>query len=217
MKSFYKHLSVISCWAILSALVLSCTVNSHQHTFSKKWTTDETHHWHKAICGHEEMDDYEEHSFGEWVEEKAATEDEAGLSLRVCSVCEYTDYKELPKIEHEHQFSTEWSSDKTNHWHAATCSHSEESTDKTEHKFSEWETISPATELETGSQKRECSICGYIEKKELSKLEHNYSNWKIIKEATASETGLKERQCTFCNHEETETIPVLGHIHSFMN
>ena len=33
------------------------------------------------------------------------------------------DPKPDPVPEHVHTFSTEWTSDETNHWHAATCGH----------------------------------------------------------------------------------------------
>ena len=36
----------------------------HDHTFSTEWEHDETHHWHKATCGHfGEKQNYEEHKY----------------------------------------------------------------------------------------------------------------------------------------------------------
>ena len=36
----------------------------HDHTFSTEWEYDETHHWHKATCGHAgEKQNYEEHKY----------------------------------------------------------------------------------------------------------------------------------------------------------
>ena len=36
----------------------------HDHTFSTEWEHDETHHWHKATCGHSgEKQNYEEHKY----------------------------------------------------------------------------------------------------------------------------------------------------------
>ncbi len=46
---------------------------------------------------------------------------------------------------HEHAFSSEWSTNETHHWHAATCEHTSEVKDKAEHMISG----------------RECSVCGY--------------------------------------------------------
>lgn len=37
--------------------------------------------------------------------------------------------------EHTHAFSTKWSFDETYHWHAATCEHIDEVSDKAEHDF----------------------------------------------------------------------------------
>lgn len=46
---------------------------------------------------------------------------------------------------HKHTYSSEWSYDKTYHWHAATCEHVDEVSDKAEHSFVDGI----------------CSICGY--------------------------------------------------------
>lgn len=46
---------------------------------------------------------------------------------------------------HEHTFASEWKSDATNHWHAATCEHTDETEGKAAHTFS-------------GDT---CSVCGY--------------------------------------------------------
>ena len=49
----------------------SCTVckykvtesGEHVHTYEAGWTTDADYHWHKATCGHDEIDGKAEHSF----------------------------------------------------------------------------------------------------------------------------------------------------------
>lgn len=38
---------------------------------------------------------------------------------------------------HIHTYSTEWTSDATHHWHAATCEHTAEVKDKAEHSFAD--------------------------------------------------------------------------------
>ena len=48
-------------------MFISCEMNvEHVHIFSEEWTWDETNHWHVATCGHEEVSDKAEHSFGNW-------------------------------------------------------------------------------------------------------------------------------------------------------
>lgn len=53
----------------------------------------------------------------------------------------------LTACGHEHTFSDEWSTSATEHWHAATCEHTDEVKDKGEHEFGGG-----------GS----CSVCGYV-------------------------------------------------------
>ena len=41
------------------------------------------------------------------------------------------------KPQHTHTYSTEWESDATEHWHAATCEHTELKDSKAAHEFGE--------------------------------------------------------------------------------
>lgn len=41
----------------------------------------------------------------------------------------------LTACGHEHTFSDEWSTSATEHWHAATCEHTDEVKDKGNHEF----------------------------------------------------------------------------------
>lgn len=76
----------------------------HEHTYSDAWVYNDTQHWHPASC-----DDTNT------VSEQAAHVDENG-DLK-CDVCGYN-------YPHEHVFDMDkWTSDETNHWHAALCGH----------------------------------------------------------------------------------------------
>ncbi len=55
---------------------------------------------------------------------------------------------------HTHQYSDEWTSDETYHWHAATCGHDDETADQAAHTWVESET-------EDGETIYVCSVCGY--------------------------------------------------------
>ena len=60
---------------------------------------------------------------------------------------------------HEHTYSTDWTSDATSHWHAATCEHTTEVKDKATHSFNEGDVTKPATETEKGEKIYTCSVC----------------------------------------------------------
>jgi hypothetical protein len=60
-----------------------------------------------------------------------------------------------PKAEpkHEHTFSDTWSSDETDHWHAATCEHADEVSGKAAHT---WDS---GTDNENGKITYKCTVC----------------------------------------------------------
>ncbi len=77
-----------------------------EHTFSDKWSTNSTEHWHAATCEHAtEKSGVAAHSDA----------DENGK----CDVCDY-------EIGHTHTWTETWSSDENYHWKDATCSHTDE-------------------------------------------------------------------------------------------
>ena len=65
-------------------------ISAKGHAYSENWTSDETYHWHSATCGHTtEVSGKAEHSFGDWIVTKEATEKAEGSRTRSCTVCEY--------------------------------------------------------------------------------------------------------------------------------
>ena len=62
---------------------------------------------------------------------------------------------------HEHSFSKDWTSDATDHWHAATCEHTKEVSDKAAHTFGDYVSNNDATTESDGTKTRKCSVCGY--------------------------------------------------------
>ena len=132
----------------------------HEHEFSDSWSKDATYHWHAATCEHTtEVSEKAKHTFGDWTTTKEATEEEVGSKERICSVCNYKETAEIEKLAHTHKFAVDWTSDSSGHWHAATCGHTTEVSDKAEHTFGNWTTTKEATEEAEGSKERSCSVC----------------------------------------------------------
>ncbi len=136
----------------------------HEHTYDdSSWASDDDYHWHKATCGHETVKDKSQHVFSEWTTIKDATETGDGEKKKTCTVCDYEVKETIARLGHTHTFSSDWSKDEKNHWHAATCGHTNEVSDKAEHTFGEWTTDEEATENKEGKKHRICSVCSYIE------------------------------------------------------
>lgn len=143
---------------------------NHTHKFATEWTSDETDHWHIAICGHTEVSDKEEHKWNEEII-KVATCTEVGEKKLVCSVCNRTKTEVIPATGHS--FAPEWVSDVTYHWHVATCEHSTEIGGKTEHTFGEWKDVQASTDSSQQERYRICDVCSYEDKRAVSNIIDN--------------------------------------------
>lgn len=104
-------ISIIGILVLLCICLVGC--QDCEHTFSKDWTYDETHHWHAATCGHEEVADKAEH--------KLKTTNGA---------CIYCDY-----VKHFHTFEPLWTYNQTQHWKKATCEHTQEVDSLADHTY----------------------------------------------------------------------------------
>ena len=149
------------------------STSTHTHEFASAWEHDETYHWHKSTCGHDVVGDKEEHTFKE--QAVAATYEEEGYTLHTCTVCDYS-YKDNETSKLTHNYSSTWSHDEVNHWHACTDEGYETlKKDEAEHTFKDVVT-NPTYDAE-GYTTHTCTVCGYsYVDSETSKLTHNYSS-----------------------------------------
>ena len=61
---------------------------------------------------------------------------------------------------HKHAFRAEWESDLEYHWHAATCEHKDEISEKNAHSFGKVIADIEPTPTQNGSGHKTCSVCG---------------------------------------------------------
>ena len=157
------------------------TLPVHTHdVHDEAWKYDETQHWQECSCG--EKLNVANHTYGEWSVTKEATETETGSRERTCTVCDYMQTETIPVIEHEHSYSEEWSSDENNHWHACECG---AKADTAAHTYGEWSVTKEATETETGSRERDCTVCEYVQVEIIPEIGHEHGihdeTWKYDK------------------------------------
>lgn len=78
--------------------VTDVTLDKLSHSAGTAWEKDTTYHWHLCTsCGSEVMDKAV-HTYGDWVTVAEATETEAGLRKRTCSVCGYEQTEEISML-----------------------------------------------------------------------------------------------------------------------
>ena len=66
-----------------------------------------------------------------------------------------------PEGEHVHTFSSAWTNNPSQHWHAATCGHTTEKSDLGSHTYDEGVVTVEPTCTTTGTKTFTCTICGY--------------------------------------------------------
>ena len=104
-----RVLVLLLCLVLAVASFASCEQlgiggEEHTHTFGDTWETDADYHWHMATCEHTDV----KSSVGAHVDEDKNGE---------CDICAYGD-------AHVHAYTDAWTTNETQHWHAATCGHS---------------------------------------------------------------------------------------------
>lgn len=142
----------------------SIPVLGHTHTFADTWSFDETKHWHKATCEHsDEKGAYAEHTFNDGEIITPPTEETEGKKTLSCTVCGYVKTEAVAKLPHT--FDTEnWEKDSTHHWHKATCEHSDEKGDYSEH-VGDWTVKTPADYGMPKVEEKTCTVCSYYEER----------------------------------------------------
>ncbi len=140
------------------ALLCSC---GHTHQYSDEYSFDADHHWHNCN-GCDEKGGLEEHQWNSGEVTLEPTIESEGEITYTCTVCGATIIEKTEKLEpdHVHTYSDSWSSDETHHWHAATCEHSNQVSDKQEHVWNAGKFTAP-TETQNGAIKYICLVCEY--------------------------------------------------------
>ncbi|MBE6351311.1 MAG: formylglycine-generating enzyme family protein [Treponema bryantii] len=196
----------------VSTLMVSCSPEVHEHTFSEEWKTDENFHW-KECTGCKEQLESAEHEY-EWTVTKEATCTEEGSKTGVCEVCK----KEVTeKIDAKGHSFGDWITTK-----AAT----EEETGSKERvcdvcKYKDTEAIEKlahthkfATDWTSDETNHwHASTCGHEVTE--GKTAHTFGDWTITKEPTEEAEGSREKSCTVCEYTVPEVIAKLEHTHKF--
>ena len=187
MKKFLGILLTCLCFFGLVACEDTTTEpqDTHTHTFATMYSCDEEYHWYQATCEHtDEVREKEEHEWNEGVVTKQPTAEAEGKKVFTCTVCGYEKEVVLDKegTTHTHTYSDSWTSDATYHWHAATCEHVNEKSDKEKHNWDEGVVTVQPTANSNGEMKYTCKTCAATKKEVLGKvsdIEVDYENLTI--------------------------------------
>ena len=74
----------------------------HTHNYSESYSKDLQYHWNECSCG--DVQNKQGHTFSEWKILVNPTVDSTGIMEQNCSICNYINRVEIPKLNHEHDY-----------------------------------------------------------------------------------------------------------------
>ena len=92
-------LTVILCLFLLVGVTACDMGGEHNHDISATYSSDAENHW-KTCSGCDEKFELAPHSFGEWTLSVAPNADNGGKEKRTCSVCGYSEERDVPRFYH---------------------------------------------------------------------------------------------------------------------
>ena len=209
-------------------------IPSKGHEVSTVWSKDEDNHWHDcANC--DEIFENAVHTWDSGEVTTAATCTAKGVKTYTCTVCGQTRTEDIQIVDHN--ISTAWSKDNTDHWHECTNCH--EKFDSAAHTWDEGTETKTAKCNIPGEMTYTCTVCGQTKTEAIPAKEHQLSaewskdennHWKTCANcdeqvdkaahtwentataaASCTEPGSKTYTCTVCGETREEIIPARGY------
>lgn len=186
-----KRKSIAILLSVVLMLVIMLTAcNCKKHKFSSEWKYDDTSHWHECLKKkHSDVADKAEHTFNEGVVTTTPTETSEGVLTLTCTVCGYQKTKSIEKVKHVHTFNDKvWQADENNHWHPATCAHTDEKGSLGKHVWDEGKTSIPADYGKAGEKTFTCTECKATKTEPIAALDSKENTLSLAKENILSKT-----------------------------
>lgn len=111
---------------------------------------------------------------------------------------------------HSHTYAAEWSHDDTHHWHAATCSHTDQKSGYAEHAYT---ITSDTATCTTAGEKTETCVCGLTRTTESTAKGHTEETIPAVPAICTTAGKTEGKKCSVCGEvlEAQREVPATGH------
>lgn len=161
----------------------------HSHVYNQQNTGDDyinsestctakATYFYSCSCGIKGTETFEhgslaEHKFTTYIPNDNATCTKDGTKTATCDVCNIaTDEVANVGSAKGHNFSNNWTSDNTHHWHASNCGHTSETSGKETHHWDAGVVTKQPTETTEGEKTYTCDVCQKTKVDNIGKLDH---------------------------------------------
>lgn len=213
--------------ALTTTVTVRVSKDAHVHMYGS-WAiiaqptcTDVGYMQRNCSCGDTQRQEIKEsgHAYGEWVTiEPTCTKD--GEKYRVCGFdSTHVERETIKASGHTNVVDAEVEPTctlpgKTEGAHCSVCdttTKEQERIPEKGHAFGEWVTITPSTETEHGTQRRDCEVCEEYETSELPLKGHEYVAGETVA-PTCTSKGYTVYNCTSCSDSyQGDFVDVLPH------
>jgi len=167
----------------------------------------------------QEFTELGEHSFGEWITVTEASEFSEGLEKRICNNCPQEETRPIAIREHVHEYEIvvvePTCEEKGYTTYTCRCedTYIDNYVDELGHDFSDWETVTEATEEAEGLEKRTCKRegCKEEETQAIPKKAHEHVYESVVTEPTCTEKGYTTYTCRCEDTYIDNYVDALGH------
>ena len=154
------------------------TEPTHTHNWSSDWKYDDNYHWHECtadgcdITENSGKNGYAAHNRDEGKVTKEPSTTEKGIKTYTCKDCGAEKTEEIPMLEHQHSWSTEWTKNDQFHWHDCTAQGCTETDNSKKNGFGthSWDSgkvLKAATTSAAGTMEYKCTVCGFVKTEQI--------------------------------------------------
>ncbi len=156
------------------------------------------------------------HTWGDWVVDKAATCEAAGTKHRTCKCCSKKETGTIPKLGHlvQGQVKSIKPTCTQDGYTIAVCSRCGKEMGNrvkiaAKHTWGDWIIDTKASCDKAGSKHRVCTVCGKRQTESIDKLKHVYNGVRRTVDATCTKDGYTAMICSRCGAEQQENRTVI--------
>ena len=212
-------------WGFRVTSIVPVYEGVHEHSYTAVVTaptcTEQGYTTYTCSCGESYQGSYTDpvdHNWSAWEVSVPSSEEVPGEESRECTNCGKTESREIPVLEHTHNYTsvvvtapTCIAQGYTTHTCSCGDSYVDTYTDPVDHEWGNWYPILMPTETTPGKENHQCMNCELIETREIPALGHTHSYTPVVTAPTCTQQGYTTYTCSCGDTYTANYVNAAGH------